>query len=309
MIIRRRAETHKDMAYLQRAVAAKALEKWVPEKQWTERISLGELIPEIFPKGFEVTLRYTHAPIRTKFLGLKRENAIHEYFKTGQALLPESLYRLRMLKLPHYRHIDAGWEFAAIRAILRRKIDEVNKARAIIRLASSGLAKYKIGDVRRVPYEVIMAHFAHPEAAAAYDILQDEILFPSPSAIRAIQRGEHRLIPDMVDTLAHEGTHTYLNRRYYLVAENDLDQMKLDTVDEAIASAMGDLAAHRLAGAQKPKKSNANWYLRIFTIPLHKEAFKHIYWEVARNATNVKDAARIGIAAAKEFGIHVEPRD
>ncbi|NPA76997.1 MAG: hypothetical protein GXN93_04580 [Candidatus Diapherotrites archaeon] len=309
MIIRRRVETHKDLAYLQRATTAKALEKWVPEKQWTEQVRLNQLLPGLFPKNFEVTLRYTHAPIRTKLLGLKRKNTIDDYFKTWQAILPESLYRLRVLKLPHYAHIDAGWEFAAIRAVLRRKIDEESKARAIIRLAGSGLAKHDVGDVRRIPYEVVMAHFAHPDAAAAYDIIQDEVLFPSPSAVRAMQRNEHRIIPDMVDTLAHEGTHAYMNQRYRLVADNDLDQIKLDTVDEAVASAMGDLAAHKLAGVPKPKKSNANWYLRIYGIPLHQEAFRHIYWEVTRNAKNVEDAARIGIAAAKKFGIHVEPRD
>ncbi len=307
MIVRRKKP--KDLYLIHQAISPIHLADWKLEKQWVERVSISQLISPVFPKDFTVRMRYTHAPIQTRFGGILRKNILENNLNTWKPQLDVVLQRLRLLKIPHVAHINAGWELSAIRAILRRRIDDESKARAIIRLASSGLAKHKLGSMQRIPYEVIMAHFVHPDAAAAYDVINDEILFPSPSAVRAMQRGEHRLIPDMVNTLAHEGTHAYLNQRYYLIAENDLDQIKLDTVDEAIASAMGDLAAHKLAGGPKPKKSYADWYISISETPLHREAFKHIYWTVAKNAKTVEDAAKIGIAAAKKFGIHVEPRD
>ncbi|NPA77104.1 MAG: hypothetical protein GXN93_05125 [Candidatus Diapherotrites archaeon] len=308
MILRARY-TPRDLTYLSNAVEKKLLARERLEEQKKTQINLGELLPGFFPREFPVTVLYTHAPLRKKYFGLKRENAIQEYFRTWAALIPDSLERLRLLKIPHLVHIDAGWELPAIRAILRRRIDDSAKARAIIRLAASGLAKHPVGDVRRIPYEVVMAHFAHPDAAAAYDPWEKVIHYPSPSAVEAMKRGEHRLISDLVNTLAHEGAHVYADIHYRTLADDDLGQIMLDTFNEAVASAFGDLVAYRLAGGKRPRKSFADWYIKISNIPLHRDAFKHIYWTVVREGNTVEEALRAGIAAAREFGIHVEPRD
>ena len=302
MILRRR-KTPEDLKHLWMATKTLELRKWHPERTWSERIRANKLLPIL--QNEEIEIQYTHAPMSGRIPFLRR-NAIKEYFEMFPNMIESSLDRLRNLKLPHLTHIDAGWELRAIRSSLRRRsIDPITRAKMIVRLAGSGLAKYELGDVRRVPYEVIMAHFTTPDAAAYYDTFEKKIYFPSPSAVRVMLDGRYAQIHDLVNTMAHEAAHHKLNTEFYLLGRGDI-QVKYDSLQEGIASAFGDLAAHILAQGPKPKERFADHYLKISLTPMDGKLFKAAYLETAERAKHIDDLPNILEDLAKRLGISID---
>ena len=302
MILRRR-NVHEDLKRLWVATKALELRKWHPERRWSEQIHADEVIPTLPHE--KVRIEYTHAPISGR-IPLLRRNAIKEYFQTMQFIIPDSLERLRTLKLPYVAHLDSSWELRAIRSILRRgELTDPDKARAIVRLAGSGLAKHKMGSERRIPYEVIMAHFSEPDAAAAYYPEERKIMFPSPSAVRQMMAGNHRRIPDLVNSFAHEFTHHVVHKAFDLHTEDEVLQILYDSMDEGAASGFGDLTAWKVAGGPRPKREFAEYYAAMHSAPLHRDLFVRTYEEVTRSVKTAEDLPEAVRTVAREFGVRL----
>ncbi len=301
MILRRRNVQEDLLRRLWAATKALELRKWHPERRWSERVYASGVIPTL-PRE-KITVEYTYAPVSGR-IPLLRRNALRDYFQIMQYVIPDSIDRLKMLKLPHVAHLDNSWELRAIRSILRKgELTDPEKAKAIVRLAGSGLAKHEMGNERRIPYEVIMAHFSEPDAAAAYDPEERKILFPSPSAVRQMMAGNYRKIPDLVNSFAHEFAHHFVNEQLNLRTEDEVLQILYDSLDEGAASAFGDLTAHRIADGPKPKKGFAEYYTEIAGAPLHRDLFIRTYEAVIHNANRVEDLPRIIKSVAREFAV------